>query len=682
MRKKLIWFILGVLVSGGAGPLHAEWHVPATDSRYRIERATDSRDGADTGYFLLCPNGRATSNTFLNIVTTDGKPVGHRILWSAEGEPVKVLFDSSSHAAEYYVYTGSSPYTPPVWTPKSGLFIETRKRHEGEPSDAAAIRKLCDKSGPVLGRSLIPEIFLGVHPHGPNENVVSIIDGILTLRKGGKYDFATISEDASCLLVDGKLIAQWPGWHDCHAGRKGQHAGSVNLDAGPHRIEYLNVKRGDGYIVEAAWRPPGENQFKIIPPDAFAPVATFVVSATDSPPSGPVLARFAWQIEGHYTIGVASFVDVTFNALALGQRYTWEFDDGSREEGRTVDHIFLSPGMRTVKLKVLTPTGTVAVSQKVLVHPLWTQEKGQPRKILEYVKRRLAGGEVPSPSPADLASVYRIAAGEDELVMARKCAALCLQRKGDFTNSDAGVFCEMAEFLKRPEVQEYALAEQAFLMVIESPLFSPVQKAWAMLNLSGLLIHYVGRVDEAQEWLGRIEVARLSDSDRRIKRIYEGDVLFADGHLDLARKTYADIGTLYAPGDTRRALKRQASLESARDYLRRGELDAAEQLVSRIGWDDPEQRMASEPGLIMIRVCLERKEFRRALLLSRRLLPVAETDVRKSEILSARIEICLALNYEDEAAGAYRQLLESCPYSEATARAKGKWGDRLARKQK
>jgi len=240
----------------------------------------------------------------------------------------------------------------------------------------------------------------------------------------------------------------------------------------------------------------------------------------------------------------------------------------------------------------------------------------------------------------------------------------------------------MAEFLKRPEVQEYALAEQAFLMVIESPLFSPVQKAWAMLNLSGLLIHYVGRVDEAQEWLGRIEVARLSDSDRRIKRIYEGDVLFADGHLDLARKTYADIGTLYAPGDTRRALKRQASLESARDYLRRGELDAAEQLVSRIGWDDPEQRMASEPGLIMIRVCLERKEFRRALLLSRRLLPVAETDVRKSEILSARIEICLALNYEDEAAGAYRQLLESCPYSEATARAKGKWGDRLARKQK
>ncbi len=659
-------------------PIQAEWNEPKADSCYRIELTSATNVVANVGHFLLWPNDRAVSNTHLQVVTTNGTPVGHQILWSSEGEPLKVLFDCSSHAAAYDVYTGPARLTSPDWTPHAGLILETRKRAEGEAETVAALRKICDESAPILGRSLIPEIFLGIHPHGPTTDFVSIIKGTFLVKQAGQYDFATISDDASCLLVDGKVIAQWPGRHGLHEGRKGQHRGNVTLGAGPHQLEYLNVEYGEGYTLEAAWRPPGQELFKIMPAHVFAPVATYEVTHYAPAPSSPPGARFTWQIDTHFTIGTATIILVSLTALSEGQSYAWEFDDGTRDTSRTVEHVFLSPGMRTVKLQVQTPEGKTTVSQKVLIHSQWTQEKEQPKHLFGRELKRLSHEDLRAAPVADLANVYRIAADEEALQVVRRFAALCLDRKADFDAAHAGVFPEMAMFLQRSDLQEYTMAEQAFRMILDSPLFTPNQKAWAALHLAGLLISSLDRVDEARNLLTRIDVTQLSDSDKRLEKIREGDILFAEGHLDLARKSYSAVGTTYAPGNMGQALKQQARLETARDYLRRHEYDAANQMVQCLEWETPEKRMSTEAGLVMIRIYIERKEFQRGLLLSRRLLPVAGTDIRKSEILSAIIEINLATDRISEANNTYRQLLEGYPYSEATARAKDKWGERFA----
>jgi len=499
------------------------------------------------------------------------------------------------------------------------------------------------------------------------------------VEQAGQYDFATISDDASCLLVDGNVIVTWPGWHNVHEGRKGQHHGSVTLTPGPHQLEYLNVLKGNDYTIEAAWRPPGEPLFQIMPAQAFTPIAMYEATHYSHAPATPPGARFTWQIEAHFTIGTATLILVSFTALTEGKNYSWEFDDGTREIYPPVEHVFLSPGMRTVKFGLETPEGKASVSQKILIHPQWTQAHEQPRHLFGKEKQRLAREDLRAAPVSDLTSVYRIAVDEEAVKMARRFALLCLARKADFDATHAAVFREMAMYLQRPDLQEYALAEQSFKMVMESPLFPPDQKAWAALHLSGLLISSLDRLNEARTLLSRIDISQLSDSDRRLKNIYEGDLLFAEGHLDLARKSYRAVGTTYAPGNTGQALKRQARIESARDYLRRKECDAAEQMVQRIQWEDPEQRMATETGLVMIRIYIERKEFRRGLLLARRLLPVAGTDIRKSEILSAKIEIDLATDQIPEATQTYHQLMTGYPYSEAAARAKDQWGERFAR---
>ena len=681
MHHELSLFILYIWAFCLAKPLQAELVAPTADSRYRIELTTGSNTIADTGYFLLWPNDRAVSNTFLQVAATNGTPVGHQILWSAEGEPLKVLFDCSSHATAFDVSTGPARLPTPDWTPGSGLILETRTRATGEPTNAAAILKICNASSPVLGRSLIPEIFLGIHPHGPTADFVSMIKGTIIISQAGDYDFATISEDASCLLLDGKVVAQWPDWHGYHEGRKGQHHGRITLTKGAHQLEYLQVEKESGYTIEAAWRPPGHNLFELIPASAFAPVAMYKVTSYMPVPSGTPGARFSWDIDSHFTIGTATMILVSFTALSPGQNYLWEFDDGTREASRRVEHVFLSPGMRTVKLEVQTPAGKASVTQKVLIHPQWTQEKEQPKHHFGREMNRLAREDLHAAPVADLASVYRIAADEEAFHLVRRFASLCLARKADFDAAHAGVFCEMALYLQRPELQEDALAEQAFKMITASPLFSPDQKAWATLHLAGLLLDSLGRTEEARNLLSRIDNTRLSDSDQRLRKITEAEVLFAEGHLDLARKSYISIGTTYPPGDTAQALKRQARLEAARDYLRRKEFDSAEQMVRNLEWHDPEQHMSMDAGLIMIRIYIERKEFRRGLVLLRRLLPVAETDIRKSELLSAMTEICLATDKLPEATNTYQQLLKNYPYSEATARAKDQWGDRFKNKQ-
>ena len=659
-------------------PLHADGNVAAPpESRYRIERAPEGPTKADTGYFVLWPNDPPPADSGLRVVSKSGAEVGHQVLWAAEGEPTKILFDCSGQDAPYYVSILNHPVNPPDWTPPSGLILETRVREPGDPTNLPSLRQTCQASSPVLGRSLIPNIFLGIHPHGPTASFVSIVKGVFSVDKAGEYAFATISEDASCLFVDGKIVAGWYGWHGIQGGRHGQYHGRVTLAAGRHTIEYLNAASGDAYTIEAAWRPPGDDGFSVMPGRSFPPVARYRVAGFEPGPSEKTPIRFKWDITGHFTIGAATFINVKFQALTDGERYEWSFDDGTKALGSAVEHVFLSPGMRGVTLQAQRNGQVTSLTRKIRVHPLWTQETEQPRHLYKEERHRLAREDLGAAPVADLVGAYRIAADEEDLPMAGRFAALCLARAKEVDKDQAGVFSEMAMFVQRPDMQEYSLAEQAFRIVIGSPYPSPEQKAWASLHLAGLLVHYVGRPDEADPLLKTIDADKLSDTDKRLKRIYEADVLFANGHVEAARDVFASIGTSYAPGDTGQALKRSAQLETARDYLRRGEFDDAEQMIRCIEWEAPEQRVAGEPGLVMIKVCMGRREFARALILARKLLPVAETDARKAEILLATTEICLALNQNPDAAKAYHQLLEAYPYSEAAATAKDKWSGKL-----
>jgi hypothetical protein len=139
----------------------------------------------------------------------------------------------------------------------------------------------------VQGRSLVPDIFQGMNPHGPSSYYLALFDGWFNARQEGMYEFATVSSGASYLQIDGRLVAQWLGRHDPHGGRRGEHGGRLSLKPGAHRIDYLQVQFDGGPAAVAAWRPPRQERLDVMPPSAFLPLARFRAASFEAAPSSP-----------------------------------------------------------------------------------------------------------------------------------------------------------------------------------------------------------------------------------------------------------------------------------------------------------------------------------------------------------------------------------------------------------
>jgi hypothetical protein len=555
---------------------------------------------ADTGYFLLWPNGFSATDATVHVAAASGKEVGSSILWAAEGEPMKILFDCSAGENAYRVSVGPGrkDKPPPTWIPGSGLILETRRRKDGKADTAQELRDLCAAAAPVLGRSLLPNIFLGIHPHGPTRDFVSIIKGVFVADQPGTYTFATVSDNASCLLVDDTLVAEWGGRHNVHGGRQGQHSGRIELKAGRHRIEYLNVAEG-WFTVSAAWKRPGVDTFEIMPASAFAPVARYELVPPE--PSATPLARMAWEIKEHFMVNDMAMMTVSFRVLdpRQGGEYRWSFDDGIRRQGVAVEHLFLSSGMRSVKLECLEQGRVVAsTEQAVAVHPLWSQEQDCSRDIFREQRRAFLTAKSARAPLDDMINVFRIGDVVGNAKLTLRAATMALARVAEFKPAQAPGLYELAFFFQRPAVKQYAQAETAFAGLLALQDVDPRLRETARLHQAGLRLHMLDRVDDAQADLQAIDASQLTDSDRRMKAIYEGDLLLAQGRVAAARQAYLAVGTVVAPGDARYALRRRARIETARDYLQRGEYDDAERVIREIEWETPAERLSTETGLM------------------------------------------------------------------------------------
>ena len=116
----------------------------------------------------------------------------------------------------------------------------------------------------------------------------------------GKYGFATSSDDASFLMLDGKLVVDWPGYHGCVGDCR--HNATVALGAGIHRFEYLHMSRGGTTCAVAAWLRPGMKDWEIIPEAAFAPLSRAEVGPMETL-GGDVPCDFDIKISGEALIG-------------------------------------------------------------------------------------------------------------------------------------------------------------------------------------------------------------------------------------------------------------------------------------------------------------------------------------------------------------------------------------------
>ncbi|MFW5844642.1 MAG: hypothetical protein ACOCXJ_00275, partial [Planctomycetota bacterium] len=205
------------------------WHEPAADWRFRC---TVPAAASAVVAVRLWPQEALSSAPRVAVYGPQGR-LGHRLLWSAPGEPLHVLLDGSEPGPRW-CYIGPDLPDGPDWEAPGGLVLASRHLARARVEDPAGIGISWEAGGAFTGRDLVPAIFHGFNPLGPDQQCVLRYQGWFQAPAAGSYRFATISDDASLLRIDGRDVLSWPGWHGADAGRRGEHDVRLDLTAGRH----------------------------------------------------------------------------------------------------------------------------------------------------------------------------------------------------------------------------------------------------------------------------------------------------------------------------------------------------------------------------------------------------------------------------------------------------------------
>ena len=669
-RARPIWLGLVLLLLAQFGWSQG-WQVPSAVGRITIHRSRDAVWPAGTGYVEVWPCGLDAARCNATVFARSGQKVSSSLLWGATGEPMKVMFDTSGGETEYYVYldeiTGHSP-----WHPEAGLVLETRGFKGGsfETWEKAWASFIAAK--PVLGRSLVPNVFHGIHLHGPTENFVAYYRGFLNLRQAGEYEFCTASTGISFVRLDGKPVAQRSA--NGPRGRRGEHSGKITIRAGRHLVEYLHAHGAGELTMEMGWKPPGASYFVLVPADAFVPVARFSTISFDPAAGHPRQVCLEWEAREHNLLPDQTLVTMFCRALEdhRGGAGAWRFDDGVQATGKSALHTFASPGWRRVQYEV--GGGVGSGTETVAVHPRWAQLEEWRDGLWEQQRKEFLAREWQTAPANDLLAVVSVADRLDDPELLGRLGSACLKRQGLFRPEHVELVSKLANYYQGSQKRDYATAERLWRMALTVAGTNQVARDRARAHLARFLVQVPNKPEEALALLAEITLKSLPQDDQRWATLTRGDALLAEGKVEEARKQYLAAGNLVDAANVQQSVRLATRMEWARGLVARGEFDPAAEALHQMQWEIPLDRLSLNVGLALVEAHLGRKEYPVAAACCQRLLHVASVDTHQASLVYFLIEASLATNQKDLAAELLAKLLKEHPYSEAAAKAKDKWG--------
>ncbi len=452
---------------------------------------------------------------------------------------------------------------------------------------------------------LIDSIFLGINPCGETRDFAS--DSVAWFQVQAEdraCRFATLSDDASFILIDDHPLVAWGGWHGLDGGRRGEQGASCELAPGVHKLEYLYVQNGDNPIQEVAWSTPGRAQPAVMTPEDF-----LRLSRWDARPALEV-PWVSWSVARSSRAGGACLTMVRLEAHGAGaEQAVWRFDDGGAASGRVVEHAFARVGMRALEMTPGFPQA-VALQRRISVHPCWTQVEEWSESVQKEARAQLAERDPLShalPWQDDLALLDDASFVGDEGWIGRIGAAAAL-RPDAWGRDGAPLLGSLGFLLQDSALRRYDQAIACWKALLGFSGIDPALRARVALHCAGLCIHGFGQASEATALLAAIDPAKLSGPDPRLCTLYRGDLALALGAVEEARARYREAGDVVDVRDLGYAVRRRLRLECARSSCARGEWEQALALMGEIEWETPMERLGTETGLIKVRAWLGRKE--------------------------------------------------------------------------
>ncbi|MBN2310517.1 MAG: PKD domain-containing protein, partial [Candidatus Hydrogenedentes bacterium] len=545
--------------------------------------------------------------------------------------------------------------------------LEVRKKGSGGFDNWAQMQELIKKSPDVEGRGLHPAVFDGHNRFGPSDNYLSLYTGWLYCPIAGEYAFATTSDDASFLLIDGRLVVQWPGTHGPVADAR--HNAPLDLTQGAHRLEYYHAEGGGGQVAEAAWRLPGQQEFQVIPPGAFVPFRQAAVSAYEQRDDTAPLDFSFWQesalLTANSLLSAVRF-RVDFPSSARHRTALWDFGDGISAESRSPTHVYLAPGVYTVRLTA----GDKHVSQRVRV---WENEgigDFAPEDVASHYASLIGSYDLDKVGVDELLTIEAFAQEAGEVRLQGKAIKALYFRTDSYASPAAGrrLHAYAESFIAQGNVSEgFTVLEQL------AAKHARREVVCAALHLAGGLLMDAGRADDALPLFER-EAASAQGSAKLEAVAFSdlGDYYRRKGEAARARDYYADARE--AAGQPATATIRGGYAQGALEYLRRNQPEAALDTIA--AWEQafPEDKLAGYLSVLKAIALLKHEQT-----------PLAFAEVR--DMFSCNpgnnyaahalllLGDCSALLGSADAAAYYQQLLRDYPESPLCEVA----GQRLAR---
>ena len=608
----------------------------------REESKPTGLPGDDVGVVTFHHGGHiAADGRDVRVVTSRGRVVPHRILMMGPGDRCRIAFALRPDVPTYYVYFGNpkaEPSEPPLDI-RRGVLIEMWPYLGGPANSPAEAQKTLERSQskPALGASFADDIFQGCNPFGPQQNIAGRYTAWIVAPQAGEYQFATSSMNASFLWVDDTLVVPNGGWH----GPQVQiiRRGKVNLTAGLHQLTFLHISPWGDPIAVIVWQPPGRTWSRL---DAKA------LTPVRQGQAGPVEKRgqavhidFLVQPGGETFCRNRYYQRREFVARLQGRgghgvKWLWDFGDGLSGEGETVQHVYLLPGVYTIRLAAQGLARPMEISRRVEVDRPWDRLAVNRLERLRDYADEVATYDLAKLTPrANTEAVILFHRAQDAGHLRKACEAFLQRGNADADGIEAvlPIYVEALQATGKPDDARTAADALQKAATMTDKFETAVDMR---LRAADVLIENAQAPDEAMTLIRRVlddPSTKNAPALLRRAKIALGDARRAKGDREKALAAYTQAGVVEPRAKEHSAVVRGDFARQAEAYLNTRDLAAARNALDQWEQTFPADRLEGYTTLLRVELLLAEKNYPAAARQAEALVKVSPQSPHAPEIL-------------------------------------------------
>lgn len=613
---------LWAAAAAGVSAASTDWWNPDYGFRRKV---SPNRGGADYprdayAKFWDMNQAREDGGDF-RVVDKQGRPAPFAVMFHAKGCATVIAYEVKNPNEEYQVYFGNPRIRAPKqsWAPRSGLFLETRLLEGKQPRNFKQARRFFQKDFQAFGAGYREKIYDALNPYGSSGDFISIFTGYLDIRQPDDYVFASISQDMSVVFIDGRKVCWVPPNANVHAARRGRFNGTIHLDRGAHKVEYLHANAGGRPVMALAWTREGSRDLEICPPTLFRPILGSLAGDLESA-DGQAAADIDVKFKRSAIVGDNSveLVEAQFTAKGAAReldaaKVEWDFGDGIASSEENPVHIFIGGGLYEVKTAVTLRDGRkIEGSQTIMVSERDDISVGQTPLELSRMVGVLARYPFEKLSPERIEPILPLLRKErysKELIRAGDAMRRASEQAMDLESIRLQYTSYLKGLRKPDEAREFLVD------AIERSRANAARRTQLRYELAKHDLEVAKKPIVALQAIKDIEDAvDWSKVGKRLQwevAVLKGDCYRQLGEYEKSMDAYRWAERVNPQGDA--AIKRSSYGLTVESYLERGELDAAKKALDK--WEEqfPTERLFGSLSLLRARHLVADRESEEAI---------------------------------------------------------------------